>query len=88
MEQIYFEAQLCSEIATLKDKSKKQLKMPKIVWLVESFEWNHSMVVRQLGHGCPCLKVRIMHSARLEGVAMGRADHLQRRPQQEREGDA
>ena len=35
MEHIYFEAQLCSEIATLKEKSKQIKNLRKIVWLME-----------------------------------------------------
>ena len=35
MEHIYFEAQLCNEVATLKEKSQQIENLPKIVWLVE-----------------------------------------------------
>ena len=35
MEHIYFEAQLCSEIATLKEKSKKTKEQQTYVWRVE-----------------------------------------------------
>ena len=35
MEHIYFEAQLCSEIATLKEKSKKNKRANNYVWRIE-----------------------------------------------------